>query len=87
GSGPTLLMKINGGLCPPPIYIDGQRFAPGADAEQMLATVDPGDVAGIEVYNRPGNIPIEFGGTLSEGCGVIVVWTDHRMRAREKPPG
>ena len=85
GGGPSLLMKTMGQLCAPAIYVDGQRFSAENDAQDMLSTINPGTVAGIEVYNNPGQVPLAFGGTLANGCGVIVVWTDELKRARPKP--
>ncbi|HVT41307.1 MAG TPA: carboxypeptidase regulatory-like domain-containing protein [Gemmatimonadaceae bacterium] len=87
GGGPSLLMRVPSGMCAPSVWVDGQRFGGGYDAEQMLAMINPADVAGIEVYNRSGIVPLQFGGTLTGGCGVIVGWTDSRLRARAKPPG
>jgi len=77
-------MKVNGGLCVPTVFVDGVRYT-GQDAEDFLAVVAPSSVAGIEVYNRPGMAPLQYGGTTNDGCGVIVVWTDGGRRAGPKP--
>ena len=85
GGGPTLLMKVNGGVCAPGIWIDGQRFNPD-DAQDLLALIDPATVVGVEIYSRPGQVPLTFGGTMVGGCGVIVVWTDAGRRSGARPP-
>jgi hypothetical protein len=43
-------------------------------AIDWLDTYSPDQVAGIEVYNSPAEIPSMFNMTGS-ACGVIVVWT------------
>jgi hypothetical protein len=32
------------------------------------------DLAGVEIYRRPSQLPARFGGAMS-ACGVIVLWT------------
>ena len=40
--------------------------------------VEPANIAGIEIYRSPAELPARFGGAES-ACGVIVIWT--RVRA------
>jgi len=76
--------------CPLTVYLDGIRIQPSLRAvggykgntrsmgdlqdEQVNALVNPGSVAGIEVYPRGLSAPAEFqpiGGT----CGVVLFWS------------
>jgi hypothetical protein len=54
--------------CLPEYVIDGQ-------VDNVFGPVTPiRDIAGLEVYTGPSDVPGEFAGT-NAGCGVIVVWT------------
>lgn len=55
------------------LFIDGLYIATES-SEELDWLVHPGNVAAIEVYPRPQQIPVEF---KREGsvCGVIAVWT------------
>ncbi len=58
-------------------FIDGlyvQTDAPWDTGEEIDLLVHPDNVAAIEVYPRPGQIPVEFKRRGSV-CGVIAVWT------------
>lgn len=59
------------GDCTPNVYIDGALQFGGAD---LSATVLPDDVAGVEVYRRVSETPLQWGG-FNGSCGTIVVWT------------
>lgn len=48
--------------------------------------VDPGLVAGIEVYRRGAEAPVQFRGLRTDRCGSIVVWTDPRLARRKSAP-
>jgi hypothetical protein len=54
--------------CTPTIYIDGMPVFAGPD--ELDAFVQPGDVAGIEVYSGAAGRPPQF-----QGDCVIAVWT------------
>lgn len=70
--------------CSPLVFMDGMlmtRPGPprrgriiGQAAYEMLNTISPGDVEGIEIYQGRSSIPAEFGGPGAE-CGVIAIWT------------
>ncbi len=56
----------------PTLYLDGTELGQG-NVDELI---NPEDVAGIEIYARPAEIPVEFNPTrASPGCGVIVLWT------------
>jgi len=62
--------------CWPRVYMDGLLMHEGG--YQGPAFIDglskPFDLAGIEVYRSPAEIPAQFGGSNSR-CGVIVMWS------------
>ncbi len=58
------------GRCAPNVYLDGIRATDGFKTLDDL--VPPQQVAGIEVYAGLGESPPQY---LSNGCGVILVWT------------
>ena len=59
-----------GSQCPMPIFLDGMRI-PDLPIDQAA---HPKEVAGIEVYNSVGNVPLQYRshGTI---CGAILIWT------------
>ncbi len=57
----------------PNIYLDGVLMY-GFDGVDLDFLVLPEELAGIEVYTRPAQIPAEYSGAES-GCGVIAIWT------------
>lgn len=71
-------LMLNGGICWPMIYIDHHLASLGgmsdADPTALDTWVHGMDVAAVEVYRSPSEVPAEFMGANS-GCGVIVVWT------------
>jgi hypothetical protein len=80
----TIVMDYTGtddgrsmGLCVPTFYIDGQRSQYTASEIEGLYRAD--EIAGVEVYVREGQRPIEFQDTNSR-CGAIVIWTRPEMR-------
>jgi len=52
-------------------YIDGTRTL--LDAADVDSFIQVSDVAGIEVYRSPEEVPGEF--NTGNGCAVIVIWT------------
>lgn len=62
---------LRGGLCPPPLYVDGVRVR-GGNVDDIVAGPE---ILAIEVYLGITGPP-EF--VTSEGCGAIVVWTGAR---------
>lgn len=62
--------------CSPQYYMDGMRTHPS-----VLYLTLPTDVAGIEIYSGPAQIPSEFAGA-SARCGVIAIWTHNGRGSR-----
>lgn len=61
--------------CAPRVFIDGRP-----DDMQQLNLLQPRDIAWVEVYTRPGLIPIEFmEGIQNRACGVVVVMTKRKL--------
>jgi hypothetical protein len=64
------------GACRPAVYVD--RMYVGGGRNIAPASVDglviPAEVEAVEVYDGPGSLPAEFGGS-NAGCGVVVIWT------------
>jgi hypothetical protein len=56
--------------CPPKMLLDG---SPVADSD-VDGFVQPHDVAGIEIYRGPSEIPGRWLGYRSN-CGLVVIWT------------
>ena len=54
------------------VFIDGFRVL--GDPGDILGMVNPGDVAAIEVYRGPAELPAEF---YSEDCAAILIWTKY----------
>jgi hypothetical protein len=80
----TILMNYPGtddghspGLCVPAFYIDGQRSQYTASEIEGLYRAD--EIAGVEVYVREGQRPIEFQDVNSR-CGAIALWTRPELR-------
>lgn len=77
GSRYRINMNRAGGNCPPKVLLDGN---PTMDAS-VDDFVQPQDVAGIEIYRGPSEIPGRWMGYRSS-CGLIVIWTKHGQRPR-----
>ena len=80
----TILMNYTGtddgqspGLCVPAFYIDGQRSQYTASEIEGLYRAD--EIAGVEVYLRESQRPIEFQDSNSR-CGAIAIWTRPELR-------
>jgi hypothetical protein len=92
GNNEVLATRINGigGDCTPVVFLDGiqANSAGGGAADQGLALDDilqPGDVAGVEVYTGLAGVPPRF--QVSNSCGTILVWTRQgRKRAPARAP-
>jgi hypothetical protein len=68
-------LSCKGGRLPPAVYVDGLLFvAPDWRNADGLLTLAVIDVAAMEFYNGPSQVPPEFNRTGS-ACGVIVIWT------------
>jgi hypothetical protein len=82
GSRPSCLMGLvafNVGGCPMTVVIDGMQQRPiGKGANVAIDDLlDAFSVAGIEVYNRGGNVPISAQ-YHDIGCGLLMFWTGSR---------
>jgi hypothetical protein len=62
--------------CAPAIYVDGVLVTHDfdSDADFPIDMIHPLDVAGIEIYRGPAQVPAEFAGSNAR-CGVIAIWT------------
>ena len=67
---------LNGGRgCQVLFYVNGIPFPVSSDLE-INHYVAPNEVAAVEVYSGPSQIPAQFNSsTLNAHCGVIVIWT------------
>jgi len=70
GSRYRINMSRTGSSCPPKMLLDGSPVA-DADVDNF---VQPQDVAGIEIYRGPSEVPGRWLGYRSS-CGLIVIWT------------
>ena len=63
-------------LCGPSIYVDGivVHRSDGEKASPIDVFVKTLDLAGIEIYRRPSQVPEQYGGAQS-ACGVVLLWT------------
>jgi hypothetical protein len=61
------------GACLAELYVDGVRTrqSAAASADDLLAGAE---IAGVEVYPRASNAPLEYQGTGT--CGVVLFWTE-----------
>ena len=73
---------LNGGRgCPVLFYVNGIPFPVSSDLE-INHYVAPNEVAAVEVYSGPSQIPAQFNSSsLNAHCGVIVIWTRIRTSA------
>ncbi|HEU4642271.1 MAG TPA: carboxypeptidase regulatory-like domain-containing protein [Gemmatimonadaceae bacterium] len=55
--------------CSPVIWVDGMRYESDFDINTYAR---PRDIAAVEVYSGPAEVPARFGPT---NCGAIVIWT------------
>lgn len=57
------------------VFLDGILVpAEPGWATRTQGIVSPPDLAGIEVYRSPAQVPVQYGGA-NAGCGVILLWT------------
>jgi hypothetical protein len=60
------------GPCYLSVWLDGVRSLP-----RRLDQISTADIAGIEVYRGPSEVPLQYGGTGAQ-CGVLLIWTGRR---------
>ena len=64
------LVSDGGRLCVMSLFVDGLRMP----ADYLnLARVD--ELAGVEVYKVPVEVPPEFSPGLRRSCGAVVMWS------------
>jgi hypothetical protein len=80
GRGNRLFMRDpTGRICAPMVWVDGAPFSPAAESDLEAAVdidllADPTRIAGIEVYRRATQAPLQYAGTTPSACGVVVIW-------------
>jgi hypothetical protein len=86
-----MTMRTTGGgsraaACWPRVYVDGMLTHEGGfGAPAFIDGLSrPPDLAGIEVYRSPAEIPTQYGGPQSR-CGVIVMWQKRGGSAMGEP--
>jgi len=70
-------IAIGRGNCPYRFIIDGARINAGFSIDEM----PPNWFEGLEVYQGPSQVPMEFAAGPAEpnaSCGLIVIWTRNR---------
>ena len=61
--------------CFPKVVMDGLVMNQGGDdPAQLDRLIDPGAVAGVEVFPTSAGVPALYGG-VGSSCGVILIWT------------
>jgi hypothetical protein len=64
--------------CQPAVYLDGilmrRGGAPSAHDRVLDEIVSSSNVAGVELFRQPAEVPIRYGGA-GAACGVILLWT------------
>lgn len=68
-----LAFRRMGATCIPTVYLDGVRIGGGRDPAGIDDIVNPGVVAGVEVYRNTAGMPPQYWGTGSS-CGVVLIW-------------
>jgi hypothetical protein len=54
--------------------LEKMNVANASEAIDIDLLVVPGDIAGIEIYRRAAQAPLQCAGTTPDACGVIVIW-------------
>lgn len=80
-----------GRACAPTVWVDGQMYSPAAEIDvdaviDIDALADVNQIAGIEVYQRSTQVPLQWNSTSRSACGVIVIWrANTRVMPAKKP--
>jgi hypothetical protein len=62
-------------ICPMAYYVNGTPFPLSRDVS-INHYFTPDDIAAIEVYTGPSQVPVQFNANMSTSrCGVVVIWT------------
>jgi hypothetical protein len=62
-------------ICRAAIYLDGQNLGYDPTMFNLDQMIPLSFVEAIEVYRRPSELPAEFMGVDTGGCGVVAIWT------------
>ena len=60
------------------VMVDGKEMTPntGQGAFDLRLLPKPNEIHGIEVFDGPARIPLQYGGAKKDTwCGLIAVWT------------
>ena len=68
-----LALRRHGTNCIPTVYLDGVRVGGDRTPAWIDDIVNPGVVAGVEVYRSTAGMPPQYWGTGSS-CGVVLIW-------------
>ena len=68
-----LVFRRAGTECIPTVYLDGVRIGGSRSPAWIDDIVNPGVVAGVEVYRSSAGMPPQYWGTGS-ACGVVLIW-------------
>ncbi|MBK6487594.1 MAG: carboxypeptidase regulatory-like domain-containing protein [Gemmatimonadetes bacterium] len=85
GRGSRLFMRDpKGVVCAPMVWVDGTPYSPNASADVDVAIdidhfANPDEIAGIEVYRRVSQAPLQYAGTTQSACGVVVIWRKNML--------
>jgi hypothetical protein len=63
------ISRAGGSMCKPTVYVDGIR-TPDVSIDNV---VQPGEIAGIEVYTTANKAPTQYQ-FLNGGCAVVLIW-------------
>ncbi|MES2176585.1 MAG: carboxypeptidase regulatory-like domain-containing protein [Gemmatimonadota bacterium] len=78
GSLTASVSNDRGGQCTPIVWLDGVEAGYG-----NLLDLAPSEVAGLEVYTRPLNVPTQYREKgVGTKCGAIIVWTKYVFKYR-----
>ena len=82
GQATVFLRGSTGDVCEPTVFLNGVP-APGF----QLDNLPPVAVEGIEIYRRPSDMPTQFKGVGSPGCGALVIWSQTGELTRSELEG
>ncbi len=76
----ALIQNFQNGPCFLKVVVDGVMInrlqAPGTAGFDLRQLPHPDSIHGVEVFNGPASIPLEYGGARDETwCGLIAIWT------------
>lgn len=74
----SLRTSLRRRTCWPRIYLNGMVVEQGGyhtPLGSFDSLVQGADLAGIEVYSSPAEVPIAYGGASGAACGVYLIWT------------